>query len=130
ASETLTGHEGLVRAVAIAHLDGRPVAVTGDGGGAIRIWDLSTGRPHRQPLTGHTGWVNAVAIAHLDGRPVAVTGGGGAIRIWDLTTGNSTAPPLSVPGAVHALATAATGPGGGISLVIAGTGLAHVTLTV
>ncbi|MQA27713.1 MAG: hypothetical protein GEU94_20155, partial [Micromonosporaceae bacterium] len=108
ASETLTGHEGLVRAVAIAHLDGRPVAVTGSDGGAIRIWDLSTGRPHRQPLTGHTGWVNAVAIAHLDGRPVAVTGGSdGAIRIWDLSTGRPHRQPLTGhTGSVNAVAIA------------------------
>ena len=48
----------------------------------------------------------AVATTVLpDGRPVAVTGSDdGTVRIWDLTTGTAIGGPLSLPGAVTAIA--------------------------
>jgi len=38
--QPVTGHTDDVRAVAIAALDGRPVAGTGSADGTIRTWDL------------------------------------------------------------------------------------------
>ncbi|MBC3841900.1 hypothetical protein GXW82_21890 [Streptacidiphilus sp. 4-A2] len=60
--------------MATAVVDGRPVAVTGGGDMAVRVWDLAAGEQVGKPLTGHPGSVNAVATVTLDGRPVAVTG--------------------------------------------------------
>jgi WD40 repeat protein len=38
---TLTGYAGPVLAVAVAELDGRPVAVTGGADETVRVWDLA-----------------------------------------------------------------------------------------
>ncbi|MGW2255775.1 hypothetical protein ACWCXH_37355 [Kitasatospora sp. NPDC001660] len=106
---TLTGHIRGVWAVATAMVDGRPVAVTGDWDGTVRVWDLTTGQPVGEPLTGHTHEVEAVATAMVDGRPVAVTGDwDGTVRVWDLTTGEQVAT-LPFPELVVAVAVA---PGG------------------
>ncbi|WP_280716228.1 hypothetical protein, partial [Kitasatospora sp. MAP5-34] len=40
---TLTGHTGRVGSVAVAVVDGRPVAVTGSDDRTVRVWDLTTG---------------------------------------------------------------------------------------
>jgi WD40 repeat protein len=81
---TLTGHSDDVHAVAVAELDGRPIAVTGSGDGTVRLWDLPEQR-QVTILTGHTGGVTAVAVAELDGRPIAVTSGyDKTVRLWDL----------------------------------------------
>ena len=80
-----TGHTGLVNAVAVGELDGRPVAVSGGADGTVRVSDLASGTPAGDPLTGHAGWVRAVAVGELDGRPVVVSGGDdGTVRVWDL----------------------------------------------
>ena len=74
-----------MRAVAVAELDGRPVAISGSDDGTVRVWDLATGTPIGAPLTGHTSYVRAVAAAELDGRPVAISGSSDqTVRLWDL----------------------------------------------
>ena len=52
---TLAGHTGAVHAVAVAALDGRPVAISGGGDRTVRVWDLATGSPVGDPFAGHTG---------------------------------------------------------------------------
>ncbi|MBG0831514.1 protein kinase [Planomonospora sp. ID67723] len=91
--EPFTGHEGAVRAVAVAQLDGRPVVVSGgdddsrNDDGAVWVWDLATGKPVGKPFTGHIDGVRAVAVAQLDGRPVVISGGrDDTVRVWDLAT--------------------------------------------
>ncbi|MFE3205605.1 hypothetical protein ACFXKZ_47520, partial [Embleya sp. NPDC059237] len=103
--DTLTGHTGIVTAVACTVLKGQPVAVTGSGDCTVRVWDLTTGQPHGEPLTGHTEWVNAVACAVVGGRPVAVTGSDDrTVRVWDLTSGRLRGEPLTGhTGSVNAL---------------------------
>ncbi|MFE9360981.1 caspase family protein [Streptomyces olivaceoviridis] len=78
---------GSARTVACAELEGRPIAVTGEKDGTVRIWDLITSRPVGAPLAGHSQLVLTVACTELEGRPLAVTcGGDGDLRVWDLAT--------------------------------------------
>ena len=87
-------HTTEVRAVAVATLDGTPVAVTGGYDGA-RVWDLRAGAARGEPLRGHTGSVDAVAVGEVDGTPVAVTGDqDGTVQVWDLRTGAAAGHPL------------------------------------
>ncbi|WP_245554296.1 WD40 repeat domain-containing protein [Nocardia takedensis] len=83
---TLSGHIGMVSAVACTTISNRPAAVTASGT-AMRVWDLRTGT-ELAVLTGHTRTVNAVACTSIHGRPVAVSGSSDAtVRVWDLITG-------------------------------------------
>jgi WD40 repeat protein len=83
-----------VNAIAVATVDGRPVAVTGGNHtiagneiNTVRVWDLQHGKL-LYSLAGHTDSIYVVAAGALNGRPVAVTGGRGEIaRVWDLTNG-------------------------------------------
>ncbi len=93
---TLVGHTGVVGAVACSAVNGVPVAVTGDGDGTVRVWDLASGTPVGEPFTGHTGAVGAVACSTVNGVPVAVTGGGdGTVRVWDLASGTPIGEPFT-----------------------------------
>lgn len=57
--------------------------VSGSGDGAVRMWDMRTGQPHRT-LLGHTGPVTCVQFDELH----VVSGSlDKSIRIWDLRTG-------------------------------------------
>lgn len=110
------GHQGtVVRALAGAVVDGRPVVVT-CGGHRVQVWDARTGRPVGAPVTSPHGQVEAVAVAEVAGRPVAVTRGirgedGDAdeervVRLWDLHTGQQAGAPLTGhTGEVTAVAT-------------------------
>jgi WD40 repeat protein len=73
---TLTGHTGLVRAVAIAP-DGTWLA-TGSNDGTVRIW-AADNNPAAPPV-GQTGWVRALAIA--PGGTWLVLSSNGSVRIW------------------------------------------------
>ena len=75
--QVLTGHIGMVRAVAVGALpDGTPVIVSGGDDGTVRVWRLADGIPVGEPLTGHDGRVGAVAVGALpDGTPVIISGG-------------------------------------------------------
>ncbi|WP_103349474.1 WD40 repeat domain-containing protein [Amycolatopsis sp. CA-128772] len=102
----LTGHTGVVRAIAAAEVDGRPVAITGGTDRDVRLWDLAQQYRIGEPLAGHTAAVLAVAATDVDGRPVAVTAGEDrVVRLWDLAGHR----PFGVPlvghtGAVFAVA--------------------------
>ncbi|MGP4115378.1 WD40 repeat domain-containing protein, partial [Streptomyces sp. 4N509B] len=100
---TYTGHTNVVRAVAIAELNGRPHALTTSSDHTVRVWDLTTGTT-THTYTGHTNWVRAVAIAELNGRPHALTTSSDhTVRVWDLTTG-TTVSGLHLPDAANAVA--------------------------
>ncbi|MFF9158376.1 WD40 repeat domain-containing protein, partial [Streptomyces sp. NPDC014846] len=47
--------DGATSVAAVVLPDNRAIALTGDGDGAVRVWDLTTGRQTTEPLTGHTG---------------------------------------------------------------------------
>ena len=106
--QQITGHDGWVRAVAAAELDGRPVVVSGSDDETVRVWDLVTGTPAADPFTGHRGPVNAVAAAELDGRPVVISGSDDeTVRVWDLATGTPVGDPFTGHrGPVNAVAAA------------------------
>ncbi|PCH33260.1 WD40 repeat-like protein [Wolfiporia cocos MD-104 SS10] len=57
--------------------------VSGSGDGAVRMWDMRTGQPHRT-LLGHTG---PVACLQFDELHVVSGSLDKSIRIWDLRTG-------------------------------------------
>ena len=78
----LTGHTGLVKAIAVAP-DGRWLA-TGGSDKTVRIWDVATGE-ERAVLARRAERVEAVAVAP-DGRWLAVGGWGRTVRIWDVAT--------------------------------------------
>ena len=92
----ITGHDGPVTAVAVGELEGRPVVVSGSDDKTVRVWDLATGTPVRDPFTGHSEQVNAVAICELEGRPVVVSGSDDrTVRVWDLATGAPVGDPFT-----------------------------------
>ncbi len=96
--QVLTGHTSGVTAVAVGALpDSTPVVVSGDRGGAIRVWRLADGVPFGDPLRGHDGEVKALAVGALpDGTPIIVGGGsGGAVWVWRLADGAPVGDPIS-----------------------------------
>ncbi|MFF4352643.1 caspase family protein [Streptomyces sp. NPDC001530] len=103
--DTLTGHEGKVHGVACTTVRDRPVAVSAGADGTVRVWDLITGQPVRQPLRGHTDEVFTVACATVDGLPIAVTGSKDAtVRMWDLANGGPAGDVYGLPYAVCSVA--------------------------
>ena len=65
--------------------DGTTLA-TGGADGAVRLWELATGREIGDPLTGHDQPVVTLAWSS-DGRLLASGGNDGYARVWDPTTG-------------------------------------------
>ncbi|MER7788168.1 hypothetical protein [Streptomyces sp. NPDC097640] len=87
--------DGLVHAVALSEVDGRPVVLAVTDSGELRIWDAVGGEPVGHFLTGHTGRVSAVAAAVVGARTLAATGSDdGTARVWDLAEGRQIGAPL------------------------------------
>jgi WD40 repeat protein len=117
---TFTGHTGGVSGVAVAELDGRPIAISGSDDRTVRVWDLASGRPIDPPLTGHTSRVSAVA--ELEGSPIAISVSGGyyesTVRVWDLASGRPIGRPL--PGDTFELNAVAVGKLEGRPIAVSG----------
>src|SRR5207249_1393310 len=76
--------------------DGRSLAFTRSGDGAIVVWDLAQKRD-AHVLRGHTGFVHELAVSP-DGRLLASASGDGTVRLWDLATGDELAQLVPMPG--------------------------------
>ncbi|MFE5587153.1 WD40 repeat domain-containing protein [Kitasatospora sp. NPDC056531] len=75
-----------LKTLATAVIRRRPVAVTGDMGGTLRVWDLAKGREFLPPLPLGFGGPE-LAVVTVDGRPAAAVGVWGAATLWDLAAG-------------------------------------------
>ncbi|MEU6239311.1 hypothetical protein ABZ885_40870, partial [Kitasatospora sp. NPDC047058] len=92
----LTGHEGTVRGVATAVVEGRHLAVTGGDDGSVRVWEFDGAKEEGSRPAGHVGPVHQVTTAVVEGRSVIVTGGPDRqVRIWDLDGGGEPGEPLA-----------------------------------
>jgi WD40 repeat protein len=83
AGRNLSEQVGSVSAEAISP-DGRMLA-TGGQDGAVRLWELATGK-QRRALYGDTSLVRAAAFS-ADGKLLATGSGNGLIRLWDVANG-------------------------------------------
>jgi hypothetical protein len=90
----------IVSELTVAHLEGRPVVVTGGGrfdlshpdletmGGAVRVWDLRTGRKIGKTLTGHGLGVHSLTtVASGQGLIAVSSSEEGKLLAWNLTRG-------------------------------------------
>ncbi|MES4901776.1 MULTISPECIES: hypothetical protein [unclassified Streptomyces] len=88
--------DGLVHAVALSEVGGRPVALAVTDSGEMRIWDAVGGEPVGRFPTGHRGRTSALATAAAGARTLAVTGSDdGTARVWDLAEGRQVGAPLA-----------------------------------
>jgi RNA polymerase sigma factor (sigma-70 family) len=85
--------------------DGKTLALV-PGENAVRLWDLTTGKPLPCP-TGHTGIVADLAVS-ADGKVVVTHGSDDTLRRWELTTGKELGR-LAVPGEGLVVALSPTG---------------------
>ncbi|MEV6305172.1 hypothetical protein AB0M02_37570 [Actinoplanes sp. NPDC051861] len=78
------GHVGAVEV--FAGPDGTPWLAAGGYDGTVRLVDLATGRPARQPLFGPPEHAETLtAFRDPDGRPMLAAGYYDTVRVWDLT---------------------------------------------
>lgn len=103
---TLAGHDGGAVAVALTRY-GR-LALSGDGAGDVRVWDLDDGGELRRTLSGHGTRVSALVVT-ADGA-TALSGGAddGTALVWDVATGECR-DALDVQAEVRAAAVTADG---------------------
>ncbi|WP_432826535.1 WD40 repeat domain-containing protein [Dactylosporangium sp. CA-092794] len=88
-----------LESIAVAELDGRPVAVCADRR-CVRVFDIATGALVAEPVPADEEYLWAVATAAVAGRPVVVTAGSdGLLRLRDLTTGEAAGEPVAGLGA-------------------------------
>ncbi|MGN9910014.1 hypothetical protein ACTMTJ_20925 [Phytohabitans sp. LJ34] len=81
--KVLARTEGILRAVACAVVDDRPIALVGHGDD-ILVWDLRTRERVGDPLP-HPDNVTDIECTDIDGRAVAVsTSMDGNVRVWNL----------------------------------------------
>lgn len=97
--DPITGHgrvyiPGTVRekgitALEVAKVDGRHTIVSAGQDGTIRLWDLASGEPVKEPMVGvEKGWVYSMEVGKLNEMPMVICGGtDGKVRMLDLSSG-------------------------------------------
>ncbi len=83
AGQSGTGSVQGGRVVAAVALDGRDIAITGNGDGLL-LWDIGQQEPIRERLCGGDGVIRALAVGRVGDLVLAVTGGNKAVQVWDL----------------------------------------------
>jgi WD40 repeat protein len=73
--------------------DGKRI-VSGEVGGSLQRWDVSSGRAVGAPMLGHTRTVESVAYSP-DGRSIASGADDNSIRVWNADTGKRAGPALT-----------------------------------
>jgi len=119
----LAGHTQKVEATALGELNGRSVAVTGDIGATVRVWDLDVdpGRHGPQPE------VSQVRTGTVAGRAVLVTAEVSTIAVRDPDTGEIVRELRGHPTRVRAISLCEVdGRASAVSTGSYGDGLAHV----
>jgi WD40 repeat protein len=84
-----------VMAVHSCAVEDRPILVTGDYRGVVRMWDAATGVPVGQDMIGHVGAVLAICSYTTNGETFLATAGhDGAIRRWHAASAAMVGAPL------------------------------------
>jgi len=85
---TLVGHNGYIRCVTTAELDGTTIIISGSDDGTIKTWDPNTGEL-RQTLVGHNHYIKSLMVRKLNDRRTVIisTCFNDEIKIWDANTG-------------------------------------------
>jgi WD40 repeat protein len=111
---SLGGHTAVVASIALT-ADGKTLAC-GIGYGAVKLWDVGTGR-ERASIEAHRARVWALVFSP-DGKTLASGAWDGSVKLWDVGTGQERAHFAAHDNRVYALAFAADGKtlvsGGGI----------------
>jgi WD40 repeat protein len=78
---------GWVVSIAVGQGELRPLLVTGNDDGVIRLWNADSGE-YLYSISAHSGWVRTVALGRIDGRLLLASGGDdGMVRLWDPLAG-------------------------------------------
>ncbi len=113
----LVRHSLSSNVIAVAHVGGKDVVVSGGDDNTIRVFDLASGKP-LAVLEGHRSSVMSVAVAHVGGKDVVVSGGDDkTIRVFDLASGKLLAVLEGHRSLVNSVAVAH---GGGKDVVVSG----------
>ena len=102
---TLSGHSGVVNAVAVT-ADGRR-AISASSDQTCIVWDLRTGQG-LHTLTGHSAWVWALIVT-ADGMRAISASGDQTCKVWDLCTRQELHPLWGHRASVRAVAVTADG---------------------
>jgi WD40 repeat protein len=86
--DILTGHTGVVNAVAFRRVGDRDLLASASVDKTVRLWDPASGQPVGEPLIGHTDAVSSVAFGRVGDRDVLASASDeGTVRLWDPGSG-------------------------------------------
>lgn len=68
----------------LAEVGGRPVALAGNAGPGLTLWDLGVDNAPGTYLAGPMDGTSSIDVAELGGVPVAVSASHDGVRVWDL----------------------------------------------
>jgi WD40 repeat protein len=74
--------------------DGKKIASAGSRDGAVKLWNVDTGKVIKTLLTGHTGRVGSVSWSP-DGGQMVSGSEDGTFRVWDVESGKTILGPIN-----------------------------------